>query len=189
MNRDLPSMAGFANNKRERTTKGTIKITKRHKKLRKPFCAFFEFALCLLCTSFPFSCAKPRGRGFALRLFAGRNCAELQRAWKNLPAIREGKDISGRIVRTVFRPKSLNHDCFADFQCVFGKSFSDGHPWRQTRKAPRRRIAFFILHVDVEPDVWIHPLDLLDDTADLDRLGGVELCCLRVMRNERRCGE
>src|SRR2546430_9448710 len=51
MNRDLPSMAGFANNKRERTTKGTIKITKRHKKLRKPFCAFFEFALCLLCTS------------------------------------------------------------------------------------------------------------------------------------------
>src|SRR5437667_2150017 len=76
-----------------------------------------------------------------------------------------------------------------NFQCVFGKSFSDGHPWRQTREAPRRHIAFFILHIDVEPDVWIHPLDLLDDTADLDRLGGVELCCLRVMRNERRCGE
>src|SRR5207247_6083284 len=51
MNRDLPSMAGFANNKREPTTKGTIKITKRHKKLRKPSCAFFAFALCLLCTS------------------------------------------------------------------------------------------------------------------------------------------
>src|SRR3989442_10157986 len=69
-----------------------------------------------------FANKNPRGRGFALRLVCG-NCAELQRAWKNLPAIREGEDVSGRVVRTVFRPKSLNHNCFADFQCVLVNPF------------------------------------------------------------------
>src|SRR5437867_11247447 len=108
-----------------------------------------------------FANKNPRGRGFALRLVCG-NCAELQRAWKNLPAIREGEDVSGRVVRSGFRPKSLNHNCFADFQCVFVKSFSDGHPWSQTRDPPCLHIAFFLLHLSVGPDVRIDCLASLD---------------------------
>src|SRR5262245_59530645 len=43
---------GVAQRKGERTTKGAIRITKRHKELEKPFLlCFFLLALCLLCTS------------------------------------------------------------------------------------------------------------------------------------------
>ncbi len=56
-----------------------------------------------------------------------RSRADLQRAWKDLAAVGKGQDVAGCIVRAVFRSKSLDDHGLADFQSVFGESFSDGH--------------------------------------------------------------
>src|SRR2546425_5606241 len=117
-------------------------------------------------------------------LLCPRNRTDLQRAWKHLSPIREREDIAGRVVRTIFRAKSLDHNGLANFQSVLSETLSDGHSRRQTREAPCCDVAFIVLHIDIEPDVGIHPLHSLDQTSHFDRLGHIELSRFRMVREQ-----
>ena len=55
------------------------------------------------------------------------------------------------------------------------------HAWRAGREAPVRHLALIVLHVHVEPDVRVGPLDFGHDAGDLHRLVAVVLCRERVM--------
>jgi hypothetical protein len=48
-----------------------------------------------------------------------------------------------------------------------------------------REHTFFVLRVDIDPDVWVRPLQLHDRALHLDGFGSVELRGKRVMCRER----
>src|SRR5215207_4618370 len=92
-------------------------------------------------------------------------------------------------MRSVFRPESIDVDDRADHELFFADAATHQLPGRAARQSPQRSGAVRVLHLDVVPDVWIRPLDLLERAGQLDRLRVVELCGKRMMREQSRAAE
>src|SRR5262245_18966765 len=106
---------------------------------------------------------------------------------KYIPAILEGHAAARSVVRTVTRARTFDIDNGSDFQGILGDAPAQQCSRRCPGKSPRRNISVLVFHIDVEPDVWILPLDFLDGTRDFHRFGGIVLGRLRMVTENGRC--
>ena len=91
----------------------------------------------------------------------------------------------GGVVRAVFGAKAFDDDRFTELQLILDDASPHQLPGRAARKPPGRHAAVGVLHVEVEPDVRVRPLDLLDDAGHFHGLGVVEFGRERMMRGNR----
>src|SRR5437867_9796488 len=101
----------------------------------------------------------------------------LSRRREHLPAIGERHFTSGRVGRSIFRKKAVDFHGVADLKNVPFNSPSSQCRRGAGRKTPHgASAADFVLAFYVEPNMRVHPLDLLDHTGDLHGLIAIELC-------------
>src|SRR5689334_10525452 len=85
-------------------------------------------------------------------------------------SIRKRDRVARSVERSVFRAEALDDDLVARFECGAAHAAALEHTWRAARESPVRDGAVGILHVDVEPDMRVAPLDTRHDAANLHRL-------------------
>src|SRR5436190_21892499 len=84
---------------------------------------------------------------------------------------------------------AVDFDFIADLQRLAGPALPLKKVRRSHLEAPVLDHALFVLHIDVDPDVGIGPVDLRNKALELNRLIGIELGRERVMGHNRYRGE
>src|SRR5215831_4085363 len=93
------------------------------------------------------------------------------------------RDIAGiRDVRSILRSGPFHSDDHTDFHCDACPALTSETIWTAHLTTPVRDLAgLWILHIDVEVNVRIHPLDFRHNTGEIDSLTRVELGRKRMM--------
>src|SRR5712691_5597140 len=88
-------------------------------------------------------------------------------------------DVAGvRYVRSILRSRPFHADDHTDFHRVARPALTSEPIWTTHLTTPVRDLAgLWILHIDVEVNVRIHPLDFRKNTGEIDGLTRVELGC------------
>ena len=105
---------------------------------------------------------------------------------QDVPAVRERHASARGVVRAVLRAEPFDDDRFAELQLILDDAAAHQLAGRAAGESPGGDGAVSVLHVEVEPDVRVGPLDLLDDAGHLHRLGVVEFGGEGMVRRERR---
>src|SRR5438093_2391696 len=110
------------------------------------------------------------------------------RSGKHLPAVSEGHFPAIGHFRAVLGAIAFDRDLIAHFQGILPPPCASQNQRRAEFDIPIRHVAALILHVDIETGMRIHPLDLGDDSCELDRRVLVILSRKGMMR-ECRAGQ
>src|SRR5438874_2830948 len=110
------------------------------------------------------------------------------RSGKHLPAVSEGHFPAIGHFRAVLGAIAFDRDLIAHFQGILSPSCPPQNQGRAEFDIPIRHVAALILDVYIETSMRIHPLDLGDDSCELDRRVLVILSRKGMMR-ERGAGQ
>src|SRR5688500_7071702 len=94
-----------------------------------------------------------------------------------------GPSITG--LRAILGPPPLDGELSSQLQVLTTPALPCQGVWRPSFALPFRHRAAGVAHIEVDPDVWIAPVDLGDDPLEHHRLVAVELRGKGVMTRHR----
>src|SRR5215472_1939611 len=135
------------------------------------------------------SAVAPINMQAANRCLTSASCSVALRPGEFLRAVREGEFTSGAGIAAVSGLVSGSRDGIADLEQVACKPGALQSVRRITLQGPRRYFSAGVLHIEIDIDMRVGPLDLADGPCQGDQLVRIILCRERVMSPDGRRAE